>query len=90
MSGELGRSHMAKPGIEVRGERFLLVEAQRLAAGVTAMADKLDQEPGTTTVIYEDDQETVLFGGRLWTAPELRELAKELLAAVRAVEHPAS
>lgn len=81
---------MTNPSIEVRGERLLPVEAQRLAAGVTAMADKLDQEPGTTTVIYEDDQETALFDGRSWTAPELRELAEELAAAVRAAEHPES
>ena len=74
--------------IEVRGERFLLVEARHLVAGVTMMADKLDQEPGITTQIYEDDQETTLFGGHSWTAPELRELARELTAALREAEQP--
>jgi hypothetical protein len=76
--------------IEVRGERFHPVEAQRLAAGVMAMADKLDQESDHETVIYEDDQETALFGGRAWSAPELRELAGELATMEPVGDRPAN
>ena len=75
------------PHLEFRGEFLYLGEARRVAREVAFQAFAL--EPGSTTVIYNS------FGGRLfdghsWTASELRTLAEELVAAMRATEKQAA
>ena len=74
------------PHLEVCGEFLYLGEARRVAREVAFQAFAL--EPGSTTVIY-DSFGGRLFDGRSWTASELRTLAEELVAAVRAAEQQA-